>query len=71
MVAKALIVGAVAGSIIATIMLTHMTNDDAAPAIVQVLPHHTCARMGLNAGRLVDWMMVTHHAATVVAASAA
>ncbi len=53
-VAYASITGAVAGSIIAIIMLIHINSEEAAPVAVQGTPHNACARNGLHAGRPDD-----------------
>jgi Icc-related predicted phosphoesterase len=63
-------VGAVAGSIIATIMLIHITNEEAALAVVHAPPHNARARNELNAGRSDDCIHVTDHAAAVAKESA-
>jgi hypothetical protein len=69
-VANALIIGAVAGSIIAAIMLTHMMSDETTLALVHAPPQNVCVKNGLSAGRLDDCIQVTDQAAAEATDSA-
>jgi hypothetical protein len=70
MVANASTVGAIAGNIIATIMVSHIANAKAALCTLHAPPHHICARNGLNAGKPEDCSQVTDHAAALASTSA-